>query len=172
LQELATSIEQLAHRAYPSLLKDYIRREAGKAFTDGVEDPAIEIHLLLGGEKVVNKALRQALEPQAVLLAAKPQKMSSRIFWGSWSLQPGKETKDHRRALAVGSRTTSRVTTPMGWRQKTTAAGNEKEEFQERDRNRREGLNGNRKITGGQERWPTLRKRVGAIGKWGMQAYT
>jgi hypothetical protein len=42
----------------------------GKAFADGVEDPAIKIQLLLGGEKMMNKALRQALELQTVLLAA------------------------------------------------------------------------------------------------------
>jgi hypothetical protein len=45
-------------------------------FADGVEDPAIKIQLLVGGEKMVNEALRQALELQAVLLAA-------RTFWGS-----------------------------------------------------------------------------------------
>jgi hypothetical protein len=46
---------------------------AGKAFTDGIDDPAIKTELmLLRGEKTVNKALRQALELQAVLLTTKP----------------------------------------------------------------------------------------------------
>jgi hypothetical protein len=89
LQELATAIEQLAHRAYPAPSKDYTRREAGKAFADGVEDPVIEIYLPLGGEKAMNKALGQAFEPQAVLLVARPQKLSFRTFWGSRSLATG-----------------------------------------------------------------------------------
>jgi hypothetical protein len=60
LQEFATAIKQLAHRTYPTLPDEHIRREAGKAFTDGVEDPDIKIQLLLGGEKTVNEALRQS----------------------------------------------------------------------------------------------------------------
>jgi cob(I)alamin adenosyltransferase len=32
LQDFATAIEQLAHRAYPTLPEDHIRREAGRAF--------------------------------------------------------------------------------------------------------------------------------------------
>jgi hypothetical protein len=43
LQELATAIEQLAHCAYSTLSEDHIRREAGKEFTDRIEDPAIRI---------------------------------------------------------------------------------------------------------------------------------
>jgi hypothetical protein len=39
LQEFDTAVEQLAHHAYPTLPEDHIRRVAGKAFTDGVEDP-------------------------------------------------------------------------------------------------------------------------------------
>jgi hypothetical protein len=33
-----------------------------KALADRVEEPAVSIQLLLGGEKTVNEALRQALE--------------------------------------------------------------------------------------------------------------
>jgi hypothetical protein len=51
LQDFATAIEQLAHRAYPTLPEDHVRREAGRAFTYGVKDPDIKIQLLLGGEK-------------------------------------------------------------------------------------------------------------------------
>jgi hypothetical protein len=82
LQEFATAIEQLAHHAYSALPEDYIWREAGKVFADGVEDATIKIQLLMGGEKMVNEALGQALELQAVLLAARPHKTSARIFWG------------------------------------------------------------------------------------------
>jgi hypothetical protein len=81
LQEFATAIEQLFLRAYPGLPEDHVRKEAGKAFADGLEDTDIKIQLLLGGEKTVNEALRQALELQAVFLAARPQK----TLWGKWS---------------------------------------------------------------------------------------
>jgi hypothetical protein len=51
-------------------------------FADAVEDPAIKIQLLLGGEKMVNEALRQTVELQAMLLDARPIKTSSRTFLG------------------------------------------------------------------------------------------
>jgi hypothetical protein len=65
------------------MLADHIWREAGKAFVFGVEDPDIKIQLLLGGEKMVNEALRQALELHVVLIAARSQKTSTKTFWGS-----------------------------------------------------------------------------------------
>jgi hypothetical protein len=85
LQDFATATEQLAHCAYPTLHEDHIRKEAGKAFTDRAEDSDIKIQLLLGGEKTVSEALWQALELQAVLLAARPHKTNNGAFWGSWS---------------------------------------------------------------------------------------
>jgi peptide subunit release factor 1 (eRF1) len=57
LQEFATAIELLAHRAYPTLPEDHIGREAAKAFAHGVDDYDIKIQLLLGGEKTINEAL-------------------------------------------------------------------------------------------------------------------
>jgi hypothetical protein len=45
-----------------SLHDDPVRREADRAFTDGLGDPDIKMHLLLGSEIMVNKALRQTLE--------------------------------------------------------------------------------------------------------------
>jgi hypothetical protein len=36
LQEIATAVEQLAHRVYAALPEDHIRREAENAFADGV----------------------------------------------------------------------------------------------------------------------------------------
>jgi hypothetical protein len=87
LQEFATAIEQLAHCAYPALPENHIRREAGKAFENVVQDPAIKIQLLLGREKMVDEDLRQAFELQAVL-AARPPEMSARIFWGIRSPPP------------------------------------------------------------------------------------
>jgi hypothetical protein len=85
LEEFARAIEQLAHSAYSTLTEDHIRRGAGKAFADSVEDPTIKIQLLLGGEQMVNEDLRQGLELQAVLLASRPHKMSARKFLGSRS---------------------------------------------------------------------------------------
>jgi hypothetical protein len=38
LQEFATAIEQLAHLIYPALPEDHVRRKAGKALADKVED--------------------------------------------------------------------------------------------------------------------------------------
>jgi hypothetical protein len=89
------AIEQLAHRAYPTLPEDHIRREAGKAFAYRVEDLDIKIRLQLGGENMVNEALRHVLELQAVLLAARPHKTSTKTFWGSRS--PPTWQRDTRR---------------------------------------------------------------------------
>jgi hypothetical protein len=47
LQDFATAIEQLAHRAYPTLPEDHIRREALKTFTEGVEDHEVKVALLI-----------------------------------------------------------------------------------------------------------------------------
>jgi hypothetical protein len=51
LQDFATAIELLAHRAYPTLTEDNLGREAGKVFAYGVQYPDTKIQLLLGGEK-------------------------------------------------------------------------------------------------------------------------
>jgi hypothetical protein len=80
LQKFATAIEHLAH----------IRREAGKAFADEVEDSAIKIQLLLGGEKTLNEALRQALELKAVLIGGRTHKTGVTIFSGSRSPSTGR----------------------------------------------------------------------------------
>jgi hypothetical protein len=80
LQDFAIAVEQLAHHAYPTLPDEHIRREADRAFVDEIEDPDIKIKLLLGGEKTVNEALRQALELQAVLLVARSHNSSTMTF--------------------------------------------------------------------------------------------
>jgi hypothetical protein len=56
--------------------------KAGKALADRVEDPAIKSSSCWE-ERNLNKALRQALELQAVLQVARPHKTNARIFWGS-----------------------------------------------------------------------------------------
>jgi hypothetical protein len=69
----------------PTLLCLRIWRETGKAFAYGVEDRNIKIQLLLEGKKTVNEVLRQALELQAILLAGRPHKNSTKMCWGSQS---------------------------------------------------------------------------------------
>jgi hypothetical protein len=82
LQEFAMAVEQLTHGAYPVLPEDHIRRQVGKMLADGTEDPAIKLQLLLGGVTMVNEAVRQDLELQAMLLAARPHKTGDRTFCG------------------------------------------------------------------------------------------
>jgi hypothetical protein len=52
LQYFATSIEQLAHLAYPTLPEEHIWRKAGRAFAYRVADPDMKIQLLLRAEKL------------------------------------------------------------------------------------------------------------------------
>jgi hypothetical protein len=80
LQDFTTAIEMLARHAYPNLPAEYVAREAGKAFTYEIRDDNIKIQLLLGGEKTVNEALRQALELQAVLVAARSYENNTNIY--------------------------------------------------------------------------------------------
>jgi hypothetical protein len=76
-RRIIARISHSCRTACPSLLlplpEHGIRREAGKEFTDRVEEPTIKIQLLLRGEKTVNEALRQALELKTVLLAPRSQ---------------------------------------------------------------------------------------------------
>jgi hypothetical protein len=85
LQDFATDIEQLAHRAYPTLSEDHMRREAGKSFSKWLRDPDIKIQLLLGGEKTVSPALRKALELHAVMVAARPHQNTHKTYRGNRS---------------------------------------------------------------------------------------
>jgi hypothetical protein len=64
---------------------------------DGVQKPAIKIQLLLGGEKTETEVLWQALEIQAVLLAARIQNQSPKHTGGPYHPQPGEVTKEDRR---------------------------------------------------------------------------
>jgi hypothetical protein len=77
LQDFATAIQQLARRTYPASPEEHIRREAGKAFVESIQDYEIKIRLLLGGEKTLSEALRQALEVHAVLIAARSQRSNN-----------------------------------------------------------------------------------------------
>jgi hypothetical protein len=55
-------LPQPSNSAYHPLSEAHIRKDAGKAFAEEVENPAIKIQLLLGGRKMVNETLRQAFE--------------------------------------------------------------------------------------------------------------
>jgi hypothetical protein len=84
----------------------------------------MKVALLVGGEKTVREALRQALELQAVFLAARSHTTSTKTFWGSRSPSPDKRTQGIRNAGAVENRATSRVPATTEQRQKITGAGN------------------------------------------------
>jgi hypothetical protein len=85
LQDFATAIERLAHRAYPTLSEDHIRKEAGNAFSYCVRDPDIIIQLQLGGEETVIEALRKALELHAVMVAEKSHRNTHKTYRGNRS---------------------------------------------------------------------------------------
>jgi hypothetical protein len=144
LQDFATAIELLAHRAYPTLPEGHIGREAGKAFAYGVHDPDIKIQLLLGGEKTVNEALRQALELQAV---PDPTKITQRYVGGASHPPPGKETQSNQDAGAVENQATSKVIATTEGKQKITSVRNEKANHQETSGNCRKGRNGDQVTT-------------------------
>jgi hypothetical protein len=120
-----------------------IRREAGTAFADGVEDPAIKLQLLLGGGKTVNEALRQA-----VLLAARPHKTNATVFWESRSPPPpGRRDPRRSACCSCGQPGHFRGSCPYGGCQKTTTgAGNVTKGLRKTQRNRREGPNGDQEI--------------------------
>jgi hypothetical protein len=100
LQDFASAIELLAHRAYPNLSEDNIGREVRKSFAYGVQEPDIKIQLLLEAEKTVNEALRQTLELQAVLVAARPHENNIKIYRRSRSPPPPHPAK-RREALRM-----------------------------------------------------------------------
>jgi hypothetical protein len=60
LQDFATAIEQLAHRAYSTLSEDHIRREAGKAFSYGVQDGG---RAPTKGRRVASEGLGREITP-------------------------------------------------------------------------------------------------------------
>jgi hypothetical protein len=62
---------------------------------------------------MVNEGLRQVLEQQVMLLAARPHKTSAKTFWGSPSPPNGQRDHRHQYAGAVGSQATSGVTASM-----------------------------------------------------------
>jgi hypothetical protein len=88
LQDFATAIQQLARGAYPPSPEEHIRKEAGKAFVEGIKDYEIKIRLLLGGEKT----LSEALEVHAVLIAARSERSNNGV--SSWTRSPPIKRRD------------------------------------------------------------------------------
>jgi hypothetical protein len=76
LQEFATAFEQLAHCFYPALPEDHIRR--GWQSVGILGKRLCHKNPTAAGRE--NGAVRQALELQAVLLATRPHKTSTRTF--------------------------------------------------------------------------------------------
>jgi hypothetical protein len=103
--EFFTAVEQLVHRAYPTLPEGHI----GKSFSDWVHDHEIKVALLLGGERTVYEALSETLELLAVFLAGSSYKTRTKIFWGSRSSPTNKGTQGNRNTGSVENRATSRV---------------------------------------------------------------
>jgi uncharacterized membrane protein len=71
-----------------NLHDDHVRREADRAFADGLGDADIKIHLLLEGEIMVNNALRQTLELEVTKMpshssSVRLRKMSDLALWMS-----------------------------------------------------------------------------------------
>jgi hypothetical protein len=54
-----------------ALLKDHIHRGACKAFVNNTIEHSLKLQLLLEGERIVNKALGQALKSEATKIAAR-----------------------------------------------------------------------------------------------------
>jgi hypothetical protein len=81
----ASAIERLAHRAYPTLSEDNIRRETGNAFSYCVRDPDINIQLLLGGEKTISEVIRKAQELHAIMVTERPNQNTQKTYQGNRS---------------------------------------------------------------------------------------
>jgi hypothetical protein len=65
MQEFATAIEYLAHRAHVELPEYLISTEATRVFTNGVSEQEIRRQLLLGCNKTLSEAVNEALDMEA-----------------------------------------------------------------------------------------------------------
>jgi hypothetical protein len=54
LQEVATSIKQMTHLAFPAVHEDHIHRGRDKAFIDGIREKSIKQQVLLRSKRTVN----------------------------------------------------------------------------------------------------------------------
>lgn len=143
------SHQQLAHHTYPIPREDHIRRESRKAFADGVEDPVIEIQLLLGGEKTVNKALWQHLKLLACATSHQTtHNMCQNIL--SELISPQRSIDTRRSACWRCGEPGHRVSppTPMERKQeRTICARRVMKGLKERHADHQESMNGNQVTT-------------------------
>jgi hypothetical protein len=70
LQQIASAVEQLAHRALVGLPVGYIQTEAAHAFINGIRDREVKQHLQMGGDRTLNEALNQTVKLEAAKAAA------------------------------------------------------------------------------------------------------
>jgi hypothetical protein len=62
----------LTHQTPVRLPEDFIQRETVYVFVNTVNDSDIKQHLLMGGERSLNKTVNLALMPEAVKVAVRP----------------------------------------------------------------------------------------------------
>jgi hypothetical protein len=79
LQDIATALELLTHRANPTLPEDHIRREAGKTFAYWVLDPD-KNSTAARGRKDSKRGPGQAKKLQAVLAAARSYEINTMTY--------------------------------------------------------------------------------------------
>jgi hypothetical protein len=70
LQVSATAIKQLAHHALAESPQNSIHRETNDTSASRVGDQEVNFSLLMGGERMLDKTLNQALRPEAEKAAA------------------------------------------------------------------------------------------------------
>jgi hypothetical protein len=70
LQEFAAAINHFTHHAYVDSTEQHISREVTRAFADEVRRRDLKQQLLFGGKRTLSEALNQALELEAVDIAA------------------------------------------------------------------------------------------------------
>ena len=94
LQNFEAAVEQLAHRAFAGLPVTFILTEAAHSFINGVRDQEVKQHLLMGGHRTLNDALNQALNLEAIKVAAG---LPARLWEWTEALARASQPPDRRR---------------------------------------------------------------------------
>jgi hypothetical protein len=114
----------------------------------GVKEPDIKIQLLLGGERMVNKALRQALELQAILVAARPHQNNTNLYQGNWSPPTRRKDAQQSGCWNCGEQDHFGSNCPYGRKTENNQRQKLEVGHQETNKNRREDRNGDQVTTG------------------------
>ena len=89
----AAAVEQLANRALVGVPAAFFQTGAAHAFMDGIRDRELKHHLLKGGGRTLNEALKQAMKMEASKAAPEPparlQKLTGELVMTS-------QRSDHR----------------------------------------------------------------------------